>query len=150
MWLTRRARDYGAALLRPENRLELGAYVAVLSMMADRQLLHPEPVDTKLQAAADRQGAAYAYVAVVAGVLNPIWIYGAYSLFAQWATERLGVPPSERAFADRIKQFEAWCISFVGDKEDYVHEFARGLVTSTVHNATLPLSVGQLLSAAVS
>lgn len=141
--------NYASSLLTPEKRLELGAWVSVLAVYVDKNFLHPLPPDPKFEAAVQRQGPVYAYVTTIAGILNPLWILGSYSLLAKQLIERLAVPKSDLVLTDLVKKIEEMPLSFVGDKEGYGREFVRGLVASTTPNATLPFVALQLAHAAV-
>ena len=58
-------------------------------------------------------------------------------------------PPDWRGFSGIIQQIEDAPERFVGTSESYPLEFARGIVASTLPNATLPFSVAQLAQAVV-
>ena len=83
---------YVMSLLGPDKRLELGAWIAVTINALDNNFINPPKPDPKVAAVVKRQGPAYAYVATLASILNPFWIYGSYSLLAQQIIKRLKVP----------------------------------------------------------
>lgn len=140
--------NYASRLIRPEGRVELGAWFAITAVVIGNYL-YPPPADPAADAVYARHWTLYGYMTTIAGIVNPLWVYGAYSLLAQEIVDHSGVPRSQILFGTRIKQFEDWCISFVGNKETHIHEFGRGLIKSTIPNATLPLAAGQLVHTAV-
>jgi hypothetical protein len=140
---------YVMSLLGPEKRLELGAWIAVTINAIDNNFINPPKPDPKAEAAAKRQGPVYGYVATVASILNPLWIYGSYSLLAQQIIKRLEVPKQDLVLSGIMKRVEDAPETLVGTGESYPLEFARGLVDSTLPNATLPISVIQLAQALV-
>ena len=141
--------NYALSLLKPEKRLELGAWIAVTVNFVDNTFINPPKPDPRAEAVVKRQGPAYAYVATIASIVNPLWVYGSYSLLAQQVIKRLGVPKQDLVFSGIIQQIEDAPERFVGTSESYPLEFARGIVASTLPNATLPLSVAQLAQAVV-
>ena len=88
-------------------------------------------------------------MATIAGIVNPFWIYGAYSLLAQQLVERLGVPKPALFLSSVTKRIEEMPKALIGDSDSYWREFARGLISSTAPNASLPINVVQLGHAVV-
>ena len=63
--------------------------------------------------------------------------------------KRLEVPKKDLVFAGIAERIEDAPETLVGSTESYPLEFARGIVASTLPNASLPLSVAQLAQAIV-